>query len=188
LNKDLLHEDIYRKQIKAAKDRIDTVGKMEKMKKNLKKGGKMAQMMMLNEEIEEKKDLVYLPDSVFKRRWDMLLMFVTTCNFIFVPLRVAFYGEGMRDATQEWVWFGLGLAFDSVVWIDMLLNMRFFAIIRDGLLVSEREEFKKIYLFGQFKWDLLAALPCDAVVFLAGTRTLRTVALVRCMRFFHLAR
>mmetsp|Transcript_18981 Transcript_18981/g.39543 ORF Transcript_18981/g.39543 Transcript_18981/m.39543 type:complete len:2349 (+) Transcript_18981:25-7071(+) len=188
LGNDVLHEEIFRKQIKAAADRIDTTGKMEKMKQNLKKGGKMAQMMMLNEEIEEKKDLVFLPDSVFKRRWDMLLMFVTTCNFVFVPLRVAFYGEGMRDDGIEWVWFGVGLLFDILFWVDMYFNIRLFAIIREGLLVNEREDFRSIYLKGQFKWDLLASLPCDAVVYLAGGRVIRTVALVRCARFVHLGR
>ena len=182
LNSDPMHEEVFRTQIKAAADRIDTTGKMEKMKQNLKKGGKMAQMMMLGDEMEEKKDLVFLPDSVFKRRWDMLLMLITTCNFVFIPLRVAFYGEGMKDEGTEWIWFGLGLLFDSVFWVDMFFNIRLFAVIKEGLLVSERHDFREIYLKGQFKWDLLASLPCDAVVFLAGQKVIRTVALVRCFR------
>ena len=59
LVRDAHHEGVYNAQVKECKDRIDTTGKMEKMKQNLKAGGKMAQMMMLNDDVVEKKVRVW---------------------------------------------------------------------------------------------------------------------------------
>ncbi|GMH74967.1 hypothetical protein TL16_g06612 [Triparma laevis f. inornata] len=188
LGKDLRHERIFHQQVKECKDRIDTTGKMEKMKQNLKAGGKMAQMMMLNDDIVEKKAFVLLPDDARRRQWDTFLLLCMICNLLCVPLRVAFYGESMTDSDNEVAWMVGGVLLDVVFWIDIGLNFKYFAVINNGLLINEKEEFKELYLWGRFKWDLLASLPCDILVWASGETVVRTIALVRCARFIHLLR
>ena len=185
---DRVHETIYQEQKIEAKDRIDTGSKIEKMKANLKGGGKMAMMLMLDDNVQEKKDLVYMPDSEFRRTWDLFLLVCCTGNFIAVPLRVAFYGKGTGSDVEEVIWAVVGLLLDVVFWVDIFFNTRFFAMVEEGLLITQREEFRRKYLKGRFKWDVLASLPADLVVWGIGAGSSRMVGLVRCLRFVHLGR
>ena len=190
LRNDQEQDQIYREQKEAAKDRIDTGSKIEKMKKNLKGGGKMAMMLMLDDNVEEKKDLVYLPDSDFKRLWDLFLLLCCTTNFMFIPLRVAFFGVGLKNETFELVWMAVGAMLDIVFMIDIFCSTKLFAVVDEGLLITKRYRFRRLYMRTRFKFDLLACIPADLVFWLAtgGSATARSVALVRCARFIHLGR
>ena len=72
LESDEEHWIVFDEQVIEAADRIDTTAKVEKMKKNLKSGGKMAQMMMLDDNTEEKKDVVYVAWMTSEERSDEL--------------------------------------------------------------------------------------------------------------------
>jgi CRP-like cAMP-binding protein len=192
LRNDRSQDIIYKQQKEEAKDRIDTGSKIEKMKKNLKGGGKMAHMLMLDDATTEKKDLVFLPDSEFRRAWDLILLVLTFINFVFVPLRAAFYGESMKNETEELIWVIVFFLMDVVFMVDIFFNIRFFATVDEGLLIAVRDDFKLVYLRGRFKWDLIACVPADLVFWIItgmgpGSKP-RNVALVRMLRFIHIMR
>ena len=119
--------------------------KVEKMRKNLKSGGKMATMLMLDDDIQEQKDTVFLPDSVERRFWDMLCMIVMIANFIIIPVRVAFFEDDRTGGIPEHGWFALNLFLDAFFWFDIFFNYKFFAIVFEGLLISDRHEFSELY-------------------------------------------
>ena len=131
-----------------------------------------------------------LPDDRRRRSWDTFLLLCIVCNVLSVPLRVAFYGESMRDDGAETLWMVCGLFLDAVFWVDMVLNFKYFAVIDNGLLINEKEDYKRLYMYGMFKWDLVASIPADFVFWLVDRQDAEvgTVALIRCMRFIHLLR
>lgn len=109
-------------------------------------------------------------------------------NCVTIPLRVAFYEEWSSSPGSEVAWFCLNLLLDVAMGVDMWFGARRFATVSEGLLISDVAEFRGIYLRGRFKYDLVGMLPVDGVLFLAGVRVRRTLALVRMGRFIGLGR
>ena len=205
LGEDEDHDEIYEQQLVEAEDRIDTTAKVEKMKKNLKSGGKMAQMMMLddlggggtsllggggNKDMGggEKGDQVHMPDSVFRRSWDMGVLVVIFVNVIVVPTRISFFEEWDQSEHSEIVWLCLGLLLDSVMWVDMFFSFKRFATVSEGLLISDQSEFSQVYLKGRFKYDLISCFPFDSLCWIGGVKVIRIFALIRVTRFVALYR
>jgi len=159
------------------------------MKKNLKSGGKMAQMMMLDDlGGGEKGDQVHMPDSVFRRSWDMGVLVVIFVNVIVVPTRISFFEEWDQSEHSEIVWLCLGLLLYSVMWVDMFFSFKRFATVSEGLLISDQSEFSQVYLKGRFKYDLISCFPFDSLCWIGGVKVIRIFALIRVTRFVALYR
>jgi len=167
---------------------FDTNAKVMKMKENMKSGGKMATMLMLDDEVGEKKDLVFLPDNFYRRLWDMWLLFIMLANLILVPFRIAYYDEAENDPATEVVWFAVNLFLDIFMWVNIGLNFRYFAVVYEGLLIADKNEFYELYKETRFGYDLIASLPIDSICWLAGVRNIRTVSLIRLPRVINAKR
>lgn len=167
--------------------RIDFQAKVEKMQKNLKSGGKMAQMLMLDDNSILKKDLVFLPDSVFRRSWDVLMLLVILTNTITVPLRMGFIGQSDLGEGGELAWFGVNVLMDIILWVDIYLHYRRFGVVFDGLLISDRHEFGELFLNSSvMKLNIIASFPIDALAWLAGMDSYRSIGLARLGRLLYL--
>ena len=187
LDGDPKNDEIFQKYLVESKAEYDVNEKVEKMRKNLKAGGKMAQMLMLDTNDASDKPLVFLPDSLFRRYWDILCMIIMLMNFFSVPVRIAFY-EQDTPSMGEPAWLALNVVLDMIFFMDIVLNLRYFAVVYEGLLISDRAEFSELYKQGRLKWDVIACLPVDSVLYLAGIPLIRTYALFRLTRALHLFR
>ena len=183
LDKDEKHAKIFSDGLLLSESKFDTSKQVEKMRKNLKAGGKMATMMMLDDNTTEVKELVFLPDSVMRRSWDIVVMFVMIANFLIIPVRVAYFEDDPeKEGLPEAFWFSLNFFLDFFLWFDIFFQFKYFAVVFEGLLISDRHEFSELYKYGSLKWDVLASVPLDAVVWLCGVTNIRTVTLFRLLR------
>ena len=121
------------------------------------------------------------------RVWDIACFVVILINAVLIPLRIAFFGLNDSTETGELIWLVAGLLMDAFFWVNIYLHYRRFATVYDGLLISHKSEFMNLYVNGRLKFDLLGSLPVDAIVWLAGGHSFRTVAIFRLPRFFYLA-
>jgi len=187
LNEDPVTKKTFEEFVVKSKAEYDVNAKVEKMRKNLKAGGKMAQMLMLDDNENEGKPRVFLPDSSFRRYWDIFCMIAMLMNFFFVPIRIGFF-EQSTPGIGEAAWFIFNFLLDFIFFADIFLNLRYFAVVFEGLLISDRAEFAELYLHGRLKWDVLACLPIDSIGYLAGIPIIRTYSVLRLPRVIHLFR
>lgn len=162
----------------------DVNAKVEKMRKNLKAGGKMATMLMLDDTASEAKPFVLLPSSIPRRLWDIIIMFAMVANFYCVPFRIAFCNEYTTGMAED-SWFVFNLFIDIIFLADIFLNLRVFAVIFEGVLISKRTEFSELYIRRRLAWDVLACLPVDAAAPAFGVSSLATRSLLRLPRLIH---
>ena len=130
---------------------------VEKLQMNLK-SSKMAKMMDVQEENVLARGII-LPDSKFRRIWLGLALAITVYNLCLVPLRIASFGA--NEARIGYLL--LDLLFDAFFYCDIRANMKNFAIMRDGFLITDRVEFEIIYKQNYFLVDLVTCLPLRCV-------------------------
>lgn len=109
---------------------------------------------------------LFLPGSSFLLIWGTLLFFICVYNAWTIPFRIAF------DTLNNTTW--IDLIFDTLFFLDMVLNYRFIAYVHDGELIIDTQKIRRNYMANRFKLDLVSTLPLD----LAAHYLLPTVPIV----------
>lgn len=108
---------------------------------------------------------VFVPESSFREKWNLLLIVSVLYNLVVIPLRVAFvFGETAEE--QSWsALFILDWIGDGFYICDIVLRARYFSYYREGVLV-----YGQAHIFDNYRrndlvlTDILIALPLDVLV------------------------
>ena len=112
----------------------------------------------------------FLPDSLFRYCWDILILICYSYNAWAIPFRLAFLTHPLYYIV-DWV-------FDVVLMVDSFLNYREFALVIEGDLITKRGTIKRHYIKTRLKADVLSSLPLDVLVYLIVGQQHADVALI----------
>jgi hypothetical protein len=129
-----------------------------------------------------KGELVFLPNSKFRRRWSLLLLFTIFYCYVSVPY-VSVFLEGYYPSM--WLaepWKVLDLVCDIVLVVNIVLNARYFTRIDDGVNLKTRSEIFRSYRHRWIYADVLTVLPLDYILPLVYPLSLAEVATLRAFR------
>lgn len=150
------------------------------MIKNLK-STKMAKMMV--EEVDTSiPKRVILPDSKFRQIWDLLALIAAFIFAITIPQQISFSVDDTN--TAECI---LDLILDIFFVSDLYARMNHFAVFKDGALISNPSEFRKIYLKNEFWGDLISVIPVSTIGWAIGVNG-RSYGLMRLFQMTRLKR
>eukprot|EP01065_Artemidia_motanka_P049632 TRINITY_DN8281_c0_g1_i1.p1 TRINITY_DN8281_c0_g1~~TRINITY_DN8281_c0_g1_i1.p1 ORF type:complete len:1107 (+),score=294.30 TRINITY_DN8281_c0_g1_i1:56-3376(+) len=105
------------------------------------------------------------PDAKWRKWWDLLTLFFIAYYWFAVPLQYVFDREGFG-------WDVIEVVASLCFGIDVFLRFRTsFIEPASGLVVDTPQKIQDNYLYGDFVWDFLAAVPADllSLWFLKGT-------------------
>ena len=163
---DILLEERKADQFKSSlRDSLDSLHKnsiaymIEKVKSNLK-NAKMNKMMQDDNKEEALKYRVFLPDSLFKRSWDVVGMVATIYYGTKIPFMIAF---GFEPGTSDHVLDGIALVFFL---LDIYMHYNHFSVLTEGRILMKREEFRLIYVRKRLPFDIICSLPVYFLVYL----------------------
>lgn len=133
------------------------------MIKNLQ-SSKMGKMMTTSKETGIPSSVI-LPDSNFRFVWD-LTCFVSTIIFSFtIPYHFSFSNQAVGLVA-----FTLDTCIDMFFILDVIARLHYFAIIRDGFIISEANAFRIHYLENDFWIDLISVSPISTISYISGLR------------------
>ena len=137
---------------------------MIQMIKNLQ-SSKMGKMMITYTE-KNVLNSVVLPNTDFRFLWDTTC-FVSTIIFSFtIPYQFSFSNESVGIVA-----FTLDTFIDIFFILDIIARAQYFAIVKDGFIISDANEFRKHYLKNDFCMDLISVLPISTIFYISGFRT-----------------
>jgi CRP-like cAMP-binding protein len=119
-------------------------------------------------EIAKRKQALYIhPHSEFMQGWFGLILGLTLYSMIAVPFRVSFLEN--HDISRTWVvldYFG-----DIIFFADFVFRAAFLAFYdeNNNLIIGHRDIWDRHVQSGKVKWQLLCALPIEALVIVVPT-------------------
>jgi len=138
---------------------------------------------------------VILPQSSFRRYWDMISLVLLTYTAFFTPFQIAFLGDSQRfDNIPEWAaTFAVDRTVDLVFIIDLFLNFRSAWVTEEGFVVFDAQQAASQYFRSWFMIDFLSILPYDALNLLPSmsgdsAASLRFPKLLRLLRLMKIAK
>ena len=146
------------------------------------------------------KKFVVMPNSPFRRRWDMVTMVGLLYTAIFTPVQIAFLGDVMttRNVADWWPVFTIDRIIDVIFLLDIIVNFRSAWEADDGMARFDAKEGAWKYITGWFLLDLVSALPMDFLELLispadeldkvAASSNLRSLKLIRLFRLVKIAK
>jgi hypothetical protein len=154
-------------------------------------------MVLDNDNMREANDRVHakefemavLPNSAFRRHWDILTLVLLAYTAIFTPFQVSFYGDIMRpDNTAEWLFVAvLDRIVDVIFGIDIIVNFRS-AWEEQGILVFNSKDACLRYIKFWFWLDLMSVFPFREFMSLVSNGDASTARLSKMIRLFRLAK
>jgi len=134
--------------------------------KNLTK--KKVTMFMQVEDVNLDADKwIFFPQSNFHRGWCLWLMLVTFYSLFAILFRIAFVSKVFSNTDNITLWLPIDVLVDVSFLADIILRLRFFAVIDQGVLKKQPKEFAQIYMKTFLVWDLISVVPVDYVLQLA---------------------
>lgn len=110
------------------------------------------------------------PDSKWKHVWDWLMGLVLIYLAAVIPIDIAF-----RNWPPRWFYLLIDLMFILDVIISFNTGFR-----KDGIIIRDRNEVAKQYLYGWFWIELIVAIPWEAIaLFSFRMRVSRGIRLAR---------
>ena len=97
----------------------------------------------------------YMPDANFQSRWNCVILLCSAYNAWCIPFRLAFLPHPS--------YFCIDWGMDVLMIMDCILHFRDFAFVKDGELITKRDDIKRHYKSTRLKKDLLSNLPYDAL-------------------------
>ena len=146
---------------------------------------------------------IVMPNSAFRRRWDMVTLLGLVYTAIFTPVQITFLGDIMttRNISDWWFVFLIDRLIDVVFLTDIVVNFRSAWEAEDGMYRFDAKEGAWKYMTGWFLLDLVSALPMDFLELLitenagggdgggAGAASnLRSLKLIRLFRLVKIAK
>lgn len=123
-----------------------------------------------------------MPDSIFRQLWNLLLISIAMYLSLVIPFRISFYFEKLvsssgtyatacghlnvvpLDPVALFFWYLLEYVMDLVSVIDIALNWSYFKCWSNGQIIIDKDEARKAYMAGKFKWDVAALVPFELLV------------------------
>ncbi len=151
------------------------------MIKNLK-SSKMEKMLISNQDDSIPKGII-LPDTLSRELWDAVALLLTVVFTFTIPYEISF-PQGSVLLSR----FLIDVFMDLFFIIDVYARTRRFAIMKDGNLVTEPREFRKVYFNSEFRGDILSVIPLSSIGYMINIRDrrygmLRLLQLIRVRRF-----
>jgi len=154
---------------------------VEKMMKNLN-SSKMSKMMS-TEEISTIPKGVILPDTALRFFWDFIAFISLLIYAFIIPYQLSF-DSGKVGSVK----FFCYLVLDIFFIIDVYARVNHFAIMKDGLLLTEVIEFRRAYLADGMVLDMIASCPMSTLAVIAGVNDSKTYGFLRMFQLLRLLR
>lgn len=119
--------------------------------------------------------------SVFRKRWDIIILLLIFCSIIIVPFQFAFQN------TVTYVGSVIIYIIDIFFIIDVLFNYRT-SFKRSGVTIIDKIEIEKHYTKTNLAADIIASFPLDAIFLLVPGFELEGISIVLWLRLLRLHR
>lgn len=151
------------------------------MIKNLK-SSKMEKMLADTEETSIPKGII-LPGALSRQIWDALALVFTVVITFTIPYQISFSNSDVSLPR-----FCFDVLVDVFFLLDVYARMTKFATMKDGYLLTNPKEFRKLYISGEFCSDLISIIPMSTMSYFMGVKDeryglLRLLQLTRVRRF-----
>jgi CRP-like cAMP-binding protein/voltage-gated potassium channel Kch len=131
--------------------------------KNLTK--KKVTMFMQVDEVQMDIDkFVCLPQSNFHRGWCLWLLLATLYATFAILYRIAFVADDFSNTDNATLWLPMDVFADLTFLADIILHLRCFAVIDQGILVKKPKDFSRIYMKTWLLWDAISIVPVDYIL------------------------
>jgi hypothetical protein len=128
--------------------------------KNLASVSKMTACMEAEDVHFDFEQVVFLPQSNFHRGWSLWLLLATIYIVFAISYRLAFVAADFGN-TDTSVWLPIDVLVDVTFAVDIVLRLRVFAVVDQGVLVNKRKDFAKLYRNAWLMWDMISVVPID---------------------------
>ncbi|CAD8104029.1 unnamed protein product [Paramecium primaurelia] len=115
------------------------------------------QNQQISKPMPQKHKHLFLPDSIFKKYWQYVLMILLIYTAFITPIRLAFIEE------FNIIWFSLELIVDILFFLDILITFNTAYFNEEGVLIVDRQQIANQYLRTWFIFDLMAIFPTDQI-------------------------
>ena len=154
----------YHTYLRTNREKIVKTSIVKRMQTNMA-NTKLAKMMLEESEKQKSNDGPWIvqPDSMFRRTWDVLALI----GVVYIVTSV-WYRLGFGETGETSVAFVIvDQVVDLFFWADIVMHLRHFAVVEDGIVMEDRAKIWKVYSSTFFAPDVFATLPLELVVFLA---------------------
>lgn len=171
-------------QIEASK--VDMNLQLKSLDRNVH-NAKIAQMLSLSIQSPNSGNVIWYPESTFRRMWETLMLSVTVYHMLYLPYRWSLMQphERLNPISQVFMLdlqpfvFGMDIVADLVSVVHIYFCLNHFTRIEQGVDIHERRDIRASYLKSNFVLDLVTILPVDLVAYIAGVRALHTLGNLR---------
>ncbi len=151
------------------------------MIKNLK-SSKMEKMLVNNEEESIPRGII-LPGARSRQVWDAVSLLFTILFTFNIPYQISFSNNSVAVSR-----FCADVLMDIFFILDVYARMMNFAVTKDGHLITNPRDFRKLYMNGEFRGDLISIIPLSTVSYFARIKDqrygiFRLLQLTRVRRF-----
>jgi len=151
------------------------------MIKNLT-SSKMEKMLVNNQETSIPSGVI-LPGSIYREIWELFALIFTLTFTFTIPYQISFSNKDITVSR-----FLIDALMDGFFAFDVYSQLNKFAVMKDGHLLSDPVEFRKLYLKGEFRGDFISILPISTIFFFIQIRDkrygiFRLLQLTRVRRF-----
>jgi hypothetical protein len=148
------------------------------MIRNLK-SSKM-EKMLISEETKLLPQGVILPEAKVRFAWDFLVLLQIIIFTFMIPYQASFLDTGVGILL-----FVLDTCMDTIFIMDIFAHLTKFAVMKDGLLLLEPSEFKRVYLNSDFCGDVLTSIPASTIGYIFKIQD-RKYGVLRLLQFLRL--
>lgn len=105
-------------------------------------------------------------DAGFRMQWDLVQVAVLLLTAVVVPLRVGFTA---MDENDPKFWFGFDAVSDAYFIVDIIINCRTAYVDSNQKIIADQKKVFKHYVKTWFFIDIVACLPVNYVLYIAGS-------------------
>lgn len=103
-----------------------------------------------------------LPDSTFRRVWEIVMLNVCIYYAVMVPFRISFIHRELMSRDSLTLWLAVEYTMDLLCVLDFVLQMRYFAFMQRGELITDQRLIRSRYTQEGSYWaDLVCILPLE---------------------------
>lgn len=125
---------------------------------------------------------IILPGSLIREVWDTIALILTLVFTFTIPYQISFSDMGIPISR-----FCVDLCMDVFFILDCYAKLNKFAVVKEGHIVTDPKEFRKVYFANDFQGDLFSILPLSSAGFIFNVRDER-YGFMRLCQFFRVRR
>ena len=131
----------------------------------------------------------FVPDSLFRRTWDVVLLVASSYYCCFLPYWVAisFPPQLSGGFLENYAGLSASYFFDGIFLIDTFLRFNFFFFKEEGILVVDPERIRlKFHKDTSIAFEVVCGIPWDALAFAIGGKYSPMLRCTKLPRLYHL--